>query len=166
MKAALIALGICTLAALLEGAAAGRGVKARLAALRAPRWALPFGAWVVVGAIYYNLCFAMLWRLLTLPSSPLRSSALTTVLGLMVANAAFNFIFFRRQNLHASFLFFFPYSAIAVALFIQLLLLDLLAAAIFGPYLLYFVYATAWGYRLWRLNDDPPNVPPRSQPAL
>jgi translocator protein len=149
-----IAFGICALAALLEGVAAGRGVKERLASLRAPRWAFSFGAWVVVGAVYYVLCFAVLLRLLDQPSTRLRSSALVTLLTLMAANAGFNFIFFRRRNLLASFLFFLPYSAIAVALFVQLLLADRLAAAIFGPYLLYFVYATAWGYQMWRLNAD------------
>lgn len=153
MKVVLIALGICILAAVLEGVAAGPGVKQHLAALRAPRWALPFGAWVVVGAIYYVLCFAILFRLLSLPASPVRTSALTTTVILMAANAAFNFIFFRRRNLFASFVCFLPYSAIAIALFIQLLLLDRLASALFAPYLLYFVYATVWGYQLWRLNN-------------
>ena len=149
MKAALIALGICAVAAALEGAAAGPGVKGWLAELRAPRWAPPFRVWVVVGAIYYVLCFAVLFRLLGLPSSRLRTSALATAILLMVANAAFNLVFFRRRKLFGSFLFYLPYCAIAVALFIQLLLLDRLAAAILGPYLLYLIYATAWGYQIW-----------------
>lgn len=152
MRPVLIASGICALAALLEGVAAGRGVKERLALLRAPRWALSFGGWVVVGALYYVLCFAVLLRLLGQPSTALRNSALATLVALMAANAGFNFVFFRRRNLRASFLFFLPYSAIAVALFVQLLLVDRFAAAVFGPYLLYFVYATAWGYEMWRLN--------------
>lgn len=155
MNAALIALGICILAAVLEGAAAGRGVKEHLSALRAPRWALSFRAWVVVGVVYYAVCFAVLLCLLTLASTRLRTSALATIIVLMVANAAFNVVFFRRRNLYASFLFFFPYSAIAIALFVQLLLLDRVASLIFGPYLLYFVYATAWGHQLWRLNEHP-----------
>jgi tryptophan-rich sensory protein len=157
VKPLLIALGTCALAALLEGVAAGPGVRERLSSLRAPRWALSFGGWVVVGALYYVLCFAVLLRLLNLPSTALTSAALATLVTLMAANAGFNFIFFRRRNLHASFLFFLPYSAIAVALFAQLLFVDRLAAAVFGPYLLYFVYATAWGYELWRLNPHAGN---------
>ena len=66
--------------------------------------------------------------------------------------ATFNVVFFRRRNLFASFLLYFPYAAIAVALFLQLLALEPVAAAAFAPYLAYFVYATAWGYAIWRLN--------------
>ena len=152
MKPAVIALIICAIAGALEGAAAGSGVKKRLASLRVPRWALPCGAWVVVGGIYYILCFAVLFRLLRLPSSHLQATALAMTVALMSANAAFNFVFFRRGNLYASFLFYFPYSALAVGLFLLLLRVDRIASTIFGPYLLYFVYATAWGYQVWQLN--------------
>jgi len=147
-----VALGICILGALLEGAAAGPRVREQLASLRAPRWALPFSGWIVVGATYYIVCFAVLFRLLHLPGSLLKSAALATVLLLMAANAAFNLLFFRRGNLYASFLFYLPYSVIAIALAVQLLRLDRIAFFIFVPYLLYFVYATAWGYQVWRLN--------------
>ena len=165
MKSAVIAFIICAIAAALEGAAAGPGVKKRLASLRVPRWALPFRAWVVVGGIYYLLCFAVLFRLLRVPSSQLQTTALTMTLGLMAANAAFNFVFFRRANLYVSFLFFFPYSALAVALFVLLLQVDLISAGIFGPYLVYFVYATAWGYQVWQLNRDTGSAYHPSGPA-
>jgi translocator protein len=165
LNAALAALGICILGALLEGVAAGPGVRQRLAALRKPRWALSFGPWIVVGVLYYVVCFVVLFRLLNLPISLRRSFALATTVLLMAANAGFNLFFFRRANLYASFLFFFPYSAIAVALAVQLFLLDRLASTVFAPYLLYFPYATAWGYHLWRLNAHGKSVPPQSQPA-
>lgn len=109
---------------------------------------------MIVGGVYYLLCFAVLFRLLRVPATHLRTAALAMTLALMAANAAFNFVFFRRANLYASFLFFFPYSAIAVALFVVLLRVDSIAAAIFGPYLVYFVYATAWGYQVWQLNRN------------
>ena len=152
MKPALTALALCAIAAVLEGVAAGPGVKQRLASLRAPRWALSFGAWLVVGGIYYVVCFAVLFRLLRLPPSALRTTALVMTMALMAANAAFNFVFFRRGDLRSSFLFFLPYSALALGLFVVLLRADPVAAAIFGPYLVYFVYATAWGYQIWQLN--------------
>ena len=126
---------------------------------------LPFGGWIVVGVLYYIVCFAVLFRLLNLPFSSLRSMALTTALLLMAANAAFNLLFFRRGNLHASFLFYIPYSAIAIALEVQLFLLDRLASVIFAPYLLYFIYATAWGYQVWQLNPQSQKPPQQSQPA-
>ena len=159
MHPALTALGICAVAAILEGVAAGPGVKKRLASLRVPCWALPFHAWMIVGAIYYVLCFAVLFRLLTLPPDRLKIAALATTVLLMAANAAFNLLFFRWANFGASFLFFLPYSGIAIGLFILLLTVDPLASAIFGPYLLYFVYATVWGYHVWRLNPYTVTVP-------
>ena len=165
MKLALIAAAICAVAALLEGIAAGSGVRQHLTTLRQPRWALPFAAWLLVGGLYYLLCFAVLFRLLALPPSYRRTFALTTIVVLMVANAGFNVIFFRRRNLFASFVFFLPYSAVAIALFVQLLVLEPATAAIFGPYLLYFIYATAWGYHVWRLNRHAGNVSQQPQPV-
>jgi tryptophan-rich sensory protein len=159
MKPALIALAICAVAAILEGAAAGPDVKKRLASLRVPRWALPFRAWIVVGAIYYVLCFVVLFRLLTVQPSNLRTLALAATVMLMAANAAFNLVFFRWGDLRASFLFFFPYSGLALGLFVLLVLVDPLASAVFGPYLVYFVYATAWGYQVWCLNPRTGTVP-------
>ena len=154
MNSALIALAVCAVAAALEGAAAGTGVRAHLASLRLPWWALPFGAWVVVGGLYYVLCFVVLYRLLERPSSQLTVAALATTVLLMGANAAFNAVFFRRRNLYASFLFFIPYAALAIALFILLLFIDPVASAAVGLYLVYLIYATAWGYQVWRLNGN------------
>jgi tryptophan-rich sensory protein len=130
-----------------------------LASLRVPRWALPFRAWIIVGAIYYVLCFVVLFRLLTVQPSDLRTSALAATVMLMAANAAFNLVLFRWGDLRTSFLFFFPYSGLAIGLFVLLLLVDPLASAVFGPYLVYFVYATAWGYQVWRLNRGTGTAP-------
>jgi tryptophan-rich sensory protein len=101
----------------------------------------------------------VLFRLLTLQPSSLRIVALAATVLLMAANAAFNLVFFRWGDLRASFLFFFPYSGLAIALFILLLWVDPLASAVFGPYLVYFVYAAAWGYQVWRLNGRSGAVP-------
>jgi tryptophan-rich sensory protein len=152
VRPAAIALLVCALAAALEGVAGGPGVRQRLASLRVPRWALPFGAWLVVGGLYYVLCFIVLFRLLSIPANRLQTMALTVAVALMAANAAWNYIFFRRGNLYASFLFLLFYAALAVALCGLLLRVDSASAAFFGPYLLYFVYATAWGYKVWQLN--------------
>lgn len=165
MKPAALALGACAIAAALEGLAAGPGVKQRLSSLRVPRWALPFSAWLVVGGLYYLLCFIVLFRLLKLPTTRLQVAALTAAIALMAANAAWNYLFFRRANLYVSFLFFLPYATLALALFGLLLSVDPVSSAIFGPYLLYFVYATAWGYKVWLLNRGPADGSPSPKPA-
>jgi tryptophan-rich sensory protein len=121
-------------------------------------------AWIIVGAIYYVLCFVVLFRLLTLQPGELRTSALAVTVVLMAANAAFNFVFFRWGDLRASFLFFFPYSGLAIGLFVLLLLVDPFASAVFGPYLVYFIYATAWGYQVWCLNRHTGTIPQAPHP--
>jgi len=165
VKPAALALGICAIAAALEGLAAGPGVKQRLSSLRVPPWALPFTAWLVVGGLYYLLCFIVLLRLLKLPTTRLQVTAVTAAIALMAANAAWNYLFFRRANLHASFLFFLPYAALALALFLLLLRVDPVSSAIFGPYLLYFGYAAAWGHEVWQLNSSPVNDLSSPKPA-
>ena len=165
LKPVVVALVVCAIAAALEGLAAGPDVKKRLASLRVPPWALPFAAWLVVGGLYYILCFIVLVRLLELPTARLQVAALAVTVALMTANAAWNYLFFRLGALRASFLFFLPYAALALTLFGLLLRVDPVASAIFGPYLLYFVYATMWGHKVWQLNRDSSHESPSSQPA-
>lgn len=148
----MIPLAVCLVAAAVEGLAAGPGVKRRLESLRQPRWAPSFGVWVLIGGLYYFLCFVLLFRLIGLAPSLLRTSALVLTGILMLVNAAFNFVFFRRAALRASLLLFLPYSAVALAVLGMLLRLDRVTAVIFGLYLVYLVYATVWGYQTCRPN--------------
>lgn len=146
-------LAICALGAVLEGAFAGSGVKLRLASLRLPSYAVPFWGWMVIGALYYAICFSVLYRLFLLPASSGRTAALALVATFMFVNALWNYFFFRSRNLFHAYLLGLPYCAVAVSLFLLLLLrLDRMAAWFLLPYLLYLVYASAWGYRIWKLN--------------
>ena len=165
LKPAALALVVCAIAAVLEGLAAGPGVKQRLAALRVPRWALPFTAWLALGGLYYVLCFIVLFRLLKLPTTSLQVTTLAATIALMAANGAWNYLFFRRANLYASLVFFLPYATLALALFGLLLRVDPASSAIFGPYLLYLVYATAWSYKVCQLNRSPANASAFPRPA-
>jgi tryptophan-rich sensory protein len=152
MRSALIAFLICAFAATLEGWAAGGNVKARFTQLRLPRFSPPFAVWIGIGLGYYVMCFFLLWRLL---ATPLAGSALALALlgTLMIVNAAWGVLFFRRRNLRSSFLAFPPYMLLTLALGVALLRVDHLAALILLPYLVYLIYATWWGYRVWRLNE-------------
>jgi hypothetical protein len=62
-------LAICALGAALEGLFAGRDIKQRLANLRLPSYAVSFWGWMVIGGLYYVICFSVLYRLFSLPSS-------------------------------------------------------------------------------------------------
>jgi tryptophan-rich sensory protein len=109
--------------------------------------------WVSIGIIYYLICFSILHRLLTAELfSPLSMAALALVLGVMLSNAGWNYLFFRRRSLRASFVALLPYGALVLALAGLLLSVDPVALAILLPYLVYLVYVTWWTYRLWRNN--------------
>ena len=156
----LSSLGICVIAAALEGVFAGGGIKQRLVELRAPRYALPLWGWVIVAVIYYVICFLVLFRLFSLPTAlPLRNAALVVLGGIMFVNALWNYFFFRSRNLFHCFVTGLPYALAALILFVLLLRLDRIAAWWLLPYLLYLPYASTLGYRLWKLN------PPKAESA-
>jgi tryptophan-rich sensory protein len=110
--------------------------------------------WFVIGGLFYLVCFTVLYRLFRLPASGLRDAALALIVGMMLMNALWNYVFFRVRDLYLSFLVCLPYGLMVVALFVLTLRLDRLAALALLPYMLYLGYALAWGYGLWKLNGD------------
>jgi tryptophan-rich sensory protein len=108
--------------------------------------------WFVIGGAFYVVCFTVLYRLWNLPASGARNAALALLIGMMGMNALWNYLFFRARNLFLSFFGFLPYGLVALALFVLTLELDRVAALWILSYVAYLVYATAWGYGLWRIN--------------
>lgn len=151
--AILISLGICVISAILEGVLAGKNVKQYLAGLRRPSYSIPLWGWFAIGGLYYVIYCVVLYRILRHEGdATLRNIALTLLLLIMSVNAFWNYVFFRARNLFLSFFAFAPYPIFAVALFVCLVQFDQTAAGLVLLYLLYLVYATWWGYRLWNLN--------------
>jgi translocator protein len=150
----LYSLGICVLSVALETLFAGGGIKQRLAELRVPTFAPPLWGWIVIGALYYVICFVVLYRLFSLPAPvALRPYAFGALGGIMFINAFWNYFFFRTRNLFHAFLISLPYAGLAVILFGVLWGLDRLAGWFFLPYVLYLVYASRFGYLIWKLNE-------------
>ena len=138
----------------LEGLFAGGGIKKRLSELQVPRYAPPLWGWIVIGALYYVICFVVLYRLFSLPTtSALRPWALALLGSMMFINALWNYFFFRTRNLFHAYVICLPYGVTAAVLFGVLLNLDRPAAWTLLPYLLYLFYAGAFGYRVWKLNQ-------------
>lgn len=163
--ALLFSLGVCVIAAALEGAFAGSGIKQRLAELRAPRYAPPLWGWIIIAIGYYVICFAVLYRLFSLPAElELRNASLAILGGIMFVNALWNYFFIRTRNLYHAFLIGLPYAAATLLLFVFLLRLDRTAAWWLLPYILYLPYAGTLSYRMWKLN--PPEARQRSSPAV
>ena len=137
-------------AAALEGGLSGSGVRQRLASLRMPPYSPPFAVWLVIGLVYYAICFIVLRRLL--------ASSFTVSLPLLVVvlltNAFWSVLFFRWGDLRASFIAFIPYAIVVAALVVSLIRSYPFGAVLFMCYCCYLVYATWWGYRLWLLNTQ------------
>jgi len=154
-RVTIYALVICLLGAALEGLFAGGGIRQRLASLRWPSYAIPFWGWMVLGVLYYAICFTILYRLLPRPPSVERSVAFVLLGAIMFINALWNYFFFRARNLFQAYLLGLPYGAIAVSLFFLLLLrVDRVAGWSLLLYLLYLFYANQWGYRVWKWNPE------------
>jgi benzodiazapine receptor len=151
--AAIIATGVCLGAAALEGACAGKNVKAYFAKLKWPRYAAPLWVWYIIGAVYYAIFFLVILRLLRLEKdSVLKTATLGLLLFMMMANALWNYVFFRARNLFVSFVSASLAPILDVTLFICLIQLDKTAAWALVPYLIYRLYAVWWGHGLWKMN--------------
>jgi len=153
-RALVLSLLVCAIGAGLEGLFAGKGVRNRLASLRLPASAPPFLAWVIIGGLYYVICFAILTRLFLLSDSPARSIAFVLLATMMFINAFWNYLFFRARHLQFAYLIGLPYGAMALVLFFLLLRLDSAAAWCLSPYMAYLIYGNFWGYRVWKLNPN------------
>ncbi|HEX4738611.1 MAG TPA: tryptophan-rich sensory protein [Allosphingosinicella sp.] len=146
----LLAFAICAAVALVEGLCAGSDPMAQLRATRQPRWSPPAWLWVLIGIVWYAICFTALVRLL--PLWPNHKTAILLLCALMLANAGANILQFRMKRLDLAFFFLFPYWLLLAALMLATRSLDGATFALFGVYCLYQPYAAAWAYRLWRLN--------------
>lgn len=143
---------ICVLAAALEGACAGRNVKAFFSTLTFPSYSAPLWVWSLIGGGYYLIFGAVTYRLLRLDSSQLRNTALALVFFMMIANGLSNYVIFRARNLYLSFIIGCLFPVMDITLLICLTQLDAIAAWSLMPYLIYRVYAVWWGYALWKAN--------------
>ena len=131
----------------------GTGIKARFDELRLPNSAPRLWAWSIIGGAYYVLFFFLLRSVLGRPSIPFWTSVtLTLTAVLLIANASWNWIFFRKKDLWLSFVFLVPYLLLAFTLAGVLHRIRNPLSGWFALYPAYLAYATWWGYRLWRLN--------------
>lgn len=104
-SAILISLAVCILAAGLEGLCAGRNVKSYFAELRWPSYSAPLWVWYGIGGFYYLIFGFVIYRILRLDrDSQLKPAVLGLILFMMVANALWNYVFFRAKNLYLAFI--------------------------------------------------------------
>ena len=151
----LLGVIICAATAVLESVLAGEGVRQRLAQLRMPPYSPPFSLWLVIGFLFYAMCFVILRHVLNAGLvSPSEVFALVLTVALLLANACWSVLFFRWRDLRASFIAFVPYAVLVAALVILLARTYPLGAILLSFYCIYLIYATRWVYHLWRLNTS------------
>jgi tryptophan-rich sensory protein len=150
----LVSCAVCAVAAALEGACAGSKVKSFFSTLKFPPYSAPLWVWSIIGGVYYLIFGFVVYWLLRLHSSTLRSAALTLLVFMMIVNALSNYVIFRARNLHLSFIIGCLFPVMDVALFLCLVQLDTPAAWSLVPYLIYRVHVVWWGYKLSELNHS------------
>ena len=154
ISAVLVSLGICIVSVILESLFAGKNVKEFFVKLRTPKYAPPFWVWIVIGVLYYVICFFISYRILRHDGDDFwKTAALVFLLTMMGVNAFWNYVFLRAQNLFLSVMAFIPYPMLAVGLFVCLLQFEPTAAWVFLPYVVYLNYAAFICYRYWKLNE-------------
>jgi benzodiazapine receptor len=157
IRATLLAAALTGTAAALEGLAAGGDIRARLAEVRQPKGSPPLSIWIGVGALYYITGFIVAVRLLSSePLDTVHAVALGLLTALLLGNALWNAVFFRRRDLGLGWKVSRAYALLALGLAVALWRVDRLALWVFLPYLLYLVYGTWWVYKVWQLNPRKP----------
>lgn len=147
-----VAFSAVLVAAAFEGMCAGRDPMGQLKALKQPSWSPPTWVWVLIGIAWYGICFVGLVRLL--PLWPDYKLPVVLLVALMLVNAANNVPLFRMRRLDLALAFFIPYWPLLAAFLWTVCPLDNLTCTLFAIYSVYQVYAAAWGYQLWRMNQS------------
>lgn len=145
-----VSLVVCVVAAAAEGLCAGRQPMAQLKVLKQPSWSPPTWVWILIGLAWYGICFTALVRLL--PFWQQQKMPVILLGALMLSNAAANIPAFRMRRLDLAFYFFFPYWLLLGAFVWSACLLDRLICTLFAIYVVYQLYAMAWGYQVWQMN--------------
>jgi tryptophan-rich sensory protein len=153
MKPTVIATTVCLVAAMSEALVTGTDPRSCFRQLRLPSYSPAFGIWILIGVLYYVMCFIILRHLLSAADfSGIYRWALVLVIAMLGGNAAWNALFFRLGALRLSCLAFLPYGIIVVALTVLMIPIYAFGGVLLSAYCAYLVYAASWSYRLWQLN--------------
>lgn len=146
------AIAICGMAARLEAFLSGPQPFAFLKALRQPAWSLPAPAWIAVGVAFYAIMAIVLARLFMVGRAAMWGVALTMIV--LLADAFWNFLFFRLRRFDLAYWYLFPYSAIVVGSAIAAYAVDAVSAGLIALYVAFLPYDVAWVNALRRLNPQ------------
>jgi tryptophan-rich sensory protein len=94
------AVGLCVIAAGLEGVLGGRDLPKWLQSLNRPRLYAPLFVWVLAAGLTYLLQGIIAYRLVAYASTLFDVAALVVLLAVMAANIAYNVVLDRTRDPH------------------------------------------------------------------
>jgi tryptophan-rich sensory protein len=122
------------------------------AGLMKPPFNPPNWVFAPVWTALYALMALSVWRILRLPPSSTRLSALTLFFTQLFLNAAWSWMFFGAQNPLLGLINIVPQFLVILTAAVLFYRLDKLAALCFFPLLAWVGFATALNVAIWRLN--------------
>jgi len=118
-------------------------------ALRRPRWLVPYPVFIAVGITYYALMAVVLYRALDRQDA----SAITWSIVVLIANEAWNAVFFGLRSTLGGFAGILAFTVPLVALMIAAEE-DRLSIVLLALYAVWVGYDIAWSFALWRRNPS------------
>ena len=112
----------------------------------------PNGVFGPVWTTLYALMAFALWRILRLPSSPVRRMALGLFFGQLALNVAWSWMFFAAHSPLLGLVNVIPQFLVIVAAVVAFARLDRVAAACLAPLAVWVGYTSALNAALWWLN--------------
>jgi tryptophan-rich sensory protein len=145
------AIGLCFVFVLIEAAGTTKSGKIWFENLKKPRFSLPFMVWYIVGGLYYVICGIIAYRIFAAPDTELLLRLLPLGL-MMLANGTGNFLLFRLRSVAWFYISLFPFTAILLFLYVQLLQTDKISSWVLLPYIIWLIYDFYYLHALWKLN--------------
>ena len=151
-KAAVVAL-ICVAAAAIVGSAATTpNIAGWYAGLSKPSFNPPNWIFAPVWTALYLMMALALYRILRLPASTARRSALIAFAGQLALNALWSVVFFALQSPPMGFLVIVSLWTLIALTMLRFLALDRTAGWLLAPYLAWVSVAALLNAAIWRLN--------------
>jgi tryptophan-rich sensory protein len=122
------------------------------AGLAKPSFSPPNWVFGPVWSALYVMMAAAFYRILRLPASAARKSAIIAFCGQMALNALWSVVFFALQSPATAFLVIAGLWALIVVAALRFAALDRLAGLLVAPYLAWVSFAAVLNAAIWRLN--------------
>jgi len=152
LKAGLVALACVAAAGVIGNAATMPNIATWHAGLVKPSFNPPNWIFGPVWTALYVMMAVAFYRILRLPASPARRSAIIAFCGQMALNALWSVVFFALRSPSVGFLVLISLWALIVLTMLRFLALDRIAGWLMAPYLAWASFAALLNAAIWNLN--------------